>query len=115
MPSREPLTSVALPVSRQTVSQFNTYPLINAFLLAVCAALIFYYVLSANGLTAANYRISSLREDIIRATDRQTELSTQAARLEDTDAIRDFAAAHQMVLSKDTPYLFEKGNVALVR
>jgi hypothetical protein len=110
------LTSIALPVSqkvRVSATSLNIITLVNLGLLAACAALVLYYVLSANGLAAGNYRISSLREDLSRATDRQTELTVSAAQLENVDSVNAFASTHQMVVAKDASYLFENGKVAL--
>jgi hypothetical protein len=106
---------MALPVSRKSVVPFNFITLVNLGLLTAAAVLMVYYVLSANGLAARNYHISALREDLSRATDQQTDLTIQAARLENIDSVNAFAQAHQMIVAKDASYLFENGNVALVR
>lgn len=102
-------------VSHQPQNLFNAVTFLNLGLLAVCAGLLFYYVLSANGLAAANYHISALRDDLVRATDQQTALTSLAARLDSIESVSSFALAHQMVVAKDISYIFENGNVALVR
>lgn len=110
------MTSIAIPVSKSSaVPSNNLITLVNLALIASCAALLFYYVLSANGLASANYSISSLHEKLTKASDAQTQLTAQASDLENTDAIKAYAAGHGMVSAKDSSYIFENGNVALVR
>jgi hypothetical protein len=109
------LTSAALPVRQRIIISFNIITIINIGLLAACVALVLYYVLSANGLAASNYRVSSIRDDLARATSQQTELILAASKLESIESVSAFATTHQMVIAKDISYFFENGSVALVR
>ena len=89
--------------------------LVNATLLALGIALILYYVLSANSLTASTYYISALREDLAQATDQQTKLSAMAAQSDNLGSVNIFASTHNMIVARDALYIFENGNIALVR
>ncbi len=89
--------------------------MVNLSLIAVAAFLLFYYVISANGVAAANYSISSLRTELASATVEQTDLTLQAQNAADSGSVAFFAVAHGMVLAQEASHISEKGTVALVR
>ncbi len=116
MPLPELLNSIATQTNHQSASfSFSTVSVTNFVALAVGAFLLFYYVVSANGLAAAQYSVSSLRSEVAAATVEQTDLAIQSQNMADSQSVVVFAAAHGMVPAKDVAYVSENDSVALVR
>src|SRR5689334_21950037 len=105
MPPQEHLNSIAIKTNPTTPRvTFNPVSLLNLALIASAAVLVFYYVISANGVAAANYSVSSLRTEVASATVAQTDLTLEAQALEDSDVLTVFALAHGMVPANNVSY-----------
>ena len=105
-----------MTVQTQTLpihSQFNFTFLLNAIILALCAAAILYYVLWSNSLAAGNYRLSTLRKTLTQLTETNSSLLTRKSAMEDPSAAIEFARNHGMIEATNISYVFESGNVAL--
>ena len=87
----------------------------NVSLMALAGALIFYYVLSANGLATSNYSVSSLRQELNQAIQHQSVLTQATSQTENDEIVAQFARSMNMVLAGENTYMFENGGVALVR
>ncbi len=75
--------------------------------------MVLYYILWANGLTAENYRIGMLRDQLNRLTETNGSLQAQKSLTEDPVAALQFAQDQHMVQASNISYVFESGNVAL--
>jgi len=97
--------------TKEGVLQFGPMLVINSILLAAGALLILYYVIGANGIASASYKIKILNDRLAQLNEEQSNLIAQKAGVEESVAI-EFAKSHNMVEAKNTSYIFESKNVA---
>ncbi|MEK9157783.1 MAG: hypothetical protein AAB638_01205 [Patescibacteria group bacterium] len=93
----------------------NPVVVFNIFLVCLCGLGLVFYVASANGNTADNYRISSLRSQMSKLAEKQGSLSVEKTATENPISAGLFAKSKNMVEAKDIIYVFENSNVALQR
>ncbi|OGN06556.1 MAG: hypothetical protein A2669_02845 [Candidatus Yanofskybacteria bacterium RIFCSPHIGHO2_01_FULL_48_25b] len=85
----------------------------NILLLLLCLGSLFYYISGSNAAAADEYRLSALRQEIIRLTEERGILESDKSSMENPAAAALFARHQQMVEAKDIVYVFENNNVAL--
>lgn len=114
-----PLSEIVVQsnVVRNYTSQFNLNPavILNLGLAALCAIMVLYYILWANGLAASSYRVSTLRQEISQLTETNSALLSEKTSMEDPNAAMNFAQREHMVPAGNVSYVFENGSVALQR
>lgn len=86
---------------------------LNVFLLAATVLMMMYFVIVSNIVTASNYGIGLLNEELAGLTETNGVLTAQKLSIEDSSAILNFAQAHHMVEAGHVTHIFESGNVAL--
>ncbi len=77
--------------------------------------MVFGYVLQMNALTASNYSIRTLQESIASLNETHGTLSITQSAADDASLISRFAQQNNMIEANNVSYLFENGNVALIR
>jgi len=96
-----------------TTLNYTGIGVLNVFLLAAAVFLIMYFVIISNVITASNYGIRLLKEELSGLTEMNGILTAQKLSVEDSSAILNFAQAHHMVEVAHVTHIFESGNVAL--
>ncbi len=99
--------------SAAPVSTLTSISLLNIILLGLCVAGVAYYVSGANSLASAQYRVSSLRSQITRLNEQQSQLTAEKSAAENPVAATQFAQSQHMVSAQEIVYVFESGKVAL--
>jgi predicted ferric reductase len=87
----------------------------NGILLAVILLLLAYYIVSANTLTSINYRIQNLETLISKLSENNAALAEQRLKIENVDALAQFAILRGMVESSTPNHIFTTSGVALNR
>lgn len=87
----------------------------NVIISLVAGLLVIYYVVQANIIAAGNYKINMLNEKLDSLNEVHSSLVAQKSSMEDPVRILDFALSRNMVEAKNMVYLFENGNIALIR
>lgn len=99
--------------TKAEVIQLGPTSIVNGFLLAAVAALMFYYIVGANGIASSNYKIKLLSDKLTQLHEEQSSLIAEKAGLEESLVTLEYAKSHNMVEAKNTAYIFESKNVAL--
>lgn len=85
----------------------------NVALAVLISLLLVYYVVTANSITAWNYKIQKINQNIVSLGETGSALAAQQSSLEDTGLLADFAKNNNMTEAQNIVYLFESKNVAL--
>ena len=94
---------------------FDRMAYINLGLGGLVLVMVFGYVLQMNALTASNYSIRTLQESIASLNETHGTLSITQSAADDASLISRFAQQNNMIEANNVSYLFENGNVALIR
>ena len=97
------------------VFEYTSIAVFNMFLLAAITFLIIYYVIISNTITASNFRISLLSNQLAELTESNSLLTAKKLSVEDSSIILNFAQSHYMTESKYVTHIFESDDVALSR
>lgn len=92
---------------------YTSIGVLNVFLLAAAIFLIMYFVIISNVVTASNYKIGLLKEELSALTETNGLLTAQKLSVEDSSTILNFAQTNHMVEAGHITHIFESGNVAL--
>lgn len=95
--------------------RYTDIAVLNVFLAAAAVFLLIYYVIISNVITASNYRIGLLNEELSNLTGINGILTAQKLSVEDSSTVRNFAESHYMVEARHIIHIFESGDVALQR
>lgn len=89
--------------------------MLNVLLAAAVAALLVFYVVRTNGISADTYRISQLNGRLAALNETASTLTAGVPAIQNPSLLVEFAAGHNLVPAGDIVYLFEGGTVALNR
>lgn len=98
-----------------TTSFFTPITIANIALVGVGALLLLVYVLQANAITANQYRIQHLDEEVSALSQLYMALDKERADLGETQLLTTFALEYGMVEAANVSYVFEGNAVAYRR
>ncbi len=89
--------------------------MLNVLMAAAVAALLVFYVVRTNGISADTFRISQLNGRLAALNETASTLTAGVPAIQNPSLLVEFAAGHNLVPAGDIVYLFEGGTVALNR
>ena len=95
-----------------TIKEKDIILWVNIMFIGIASLLLFYYVMMANVVTAKNYRIQTLRNQIELLAEANSGLMAQKLALETPNVLFEFANSHNLVEAKNISYIFENKDVA---
>ena len=95
-----------------TIQGKDMFLWINIALAGAVALLFLYYVMTANSITAKNYKAQNLRDKIEILSEANGLLMAEKLILESPSALVDFAKSNNLVEAGKIMYIFENRNVA---
>lgn len=113
--------AVQSKLSEQTIKQysgsrdFNRVALFNIAMSAVVAALLLFYVIDTNEITANNYKIKLLNDKLLVLNETTTKLTINKNYFDNSARVLEFAQGQNMIEARNISYLFENGAVAIQR
>lgn len=108
-------------LSEQTIKQysgsrgFNRVVLFNIAMSAVVAALLLFYVIGTNEITANTYKTKLLSDKLFVLNETTTKLTINKNHFDNSARVLEFAREQNMIEAKNISYLFENGAVAIQR
>lgn len=85
---------------------------VNIVLVGVASLLLFYYVMMANSVASANYKVQTLNDKINTLSEANGLLMSKKLAMEIPAVLSEFAKAQNLVEAKNVAYIFENKNVA---
>ena len=89
--------------------------MLNVLLAATVAALLVFYIVQINGISADTYHLSQLNGRLAALNETASTLTAGVPAIQNPSLLVEFAAGHNLVPAVDIVYLFEGGAVALNR
>ena len=86
--------------------------MLNVLLAATVAALLVFYIVQINGISADTYHLSQLNGRLAALNETASTLTAGVPAIQNPSLLVEFAAGHNLVPAVDIVYLFEGGAVA---
>lgn len=113
---REANSELARYLSERTnYTKYTGIGVLNVFLLSTVVFLMICFVVVSNIVTASNYRIGLLSEELSGLMEINAILTAKKLSIEDSLVILNFAQNHHLIEAGHVTHIFESGNVALQR
>lgn len=102
-------------VVSENLNELNLTVIINAALVLVFLTVVFIYIVNANIMAANSYKIKQANDQLNLLNEIHANLMSQKGGIDEILKIKNFAKNQNMIEAKNIIYLFENGNIALVR
>ena len=98
---------------KSTTFNYTGIGVLNVFLLAAVIFMVIYFVVVSNVVTASNYKIGVLNQELSGLIESNGVLTAQKLSIEDSSTILNFAENYNMIEAKHVSHIFENSDVAL--